>query len=53
MTNLCKLKLNISIYIADELADDFGKELAVFLRESFFNGEDVFEVDYAGHDVLN
>ena len=32
--------------------DDLGKELAIFLQESFFNGEDVLEVEYTGHSKI-
>lgn len=32
--------------------DDLGKELAIFLAESFFNGEDVLEVEYTGHSKI-
>lgn len=32
--------------------DDLGNELAIFLAESFFNGEDVLEVEYVGHNVM-
>ena len=31
--------------------DDLGNDLAIFLQESFFNGEDVLEVSYKGNKV--
>ena len=35
----------------EKYADQLGKDLAVFLEESFFNGEDVLEVCYKGHKL--
>lgn len=52
MTNICKLTFDVTCHVHDELADDLGKDLAVFLEESFFNGEDVLEVEYIKHKVL-
>lgn len=52
MTNVCKLHFAITCHVHDENADELGKELAVFLQESWFNGEDVLEVEYKGHDVV-
>lgn len=52
MTNLCKLKFEVTCHVHEELADDLGKELAIFLQESWFNGEEVLEVEYKGHDVI-
>lgn len=31
--------------------DSLGEELAIFLQESFFNGEDMLEVTYKGHKL--
>ena len=45
------LKLKFEVTIKDNNFDDeLGKELAIFLRESVFNGEDVLEVKYKGYD---
>jgi len=52
LTNLCKLHFTILCHVHDECADDLGKDLAKFLMESWFNGEDVLEVEYLDHDVL-
>lgn len=52
MTNLVVLHFDVAVLVHSECADDLGKELAVFLQESFFNGEDVLEVEYKGHNVL-
>lgn len=52
MTNLCKLHFNIICYVHDECAEELGKNLAVFLQESWFNGEDVLEVEYIDYEVL-
>lgn len=35
-----------------EHIDGLGKELAAFLEESFFNGEDVITVNYKGHERI-
>lgn len=53
MTNLCKLHFTVTCHVHDELADDLGKDLAKFIQESWFNGEDVLEVDYVKHEVIN
>ena len=52
MTNVCKLHFTIACYVHDENADELGKDLAKFLEESWFNGEDVLEVEYLDHDVV-
>jgi len=52
MTNICKLTFDVTCHVHDECADDLGKDLAVFLEESFFNGEDIIEVEYIKHKVL-
>ena len=52
MTNTCKLHFTITCYVHDECADDLGKDLVKFLEESWFNGEDVLEVEYIDHEVL-
>ncbi|MBQ2654114.1 MAG: hypothetical protein IJF83_11200 [Methanobrevibacter sp.] len=52
MTNICKLKFEVSVHVHDECADGLGEDLAKFLEESWFNGEDVLEVIYTGHDVV-
>ena len=53
MVNLVKLNFNILCYVHDECADDLGKDLALFLRESWFNGEDVLDVEYIDYEVVN
>lgn len=53
MSNVCELKFGVFINIESEYADDLGKELAAFLQETFFNGEDVVEVSYLGHEVIS
>ena len=45
------LKFDVIIEYEKEHADELGKELAVFLEESFFNGEDVLNVKYVGHEL--
>ena len=51
MTNICELKFTVTCHVHDELADDLGKDLATWLFESWFNGEDVIEITYNGHNV--
>lgn len=53
MTNICKLHFTITVHVHDELADDLGKDLAVFLLESWTNGEDIIDVEYESHDVIS
>ena len=52
MTNICKLKFSVACHVHDECANDLGEDLARFLEESWFNGEDVLEVEYIGYDVI-
>lgn len=52
MTNICTLTFDVTCHVHDECADDLGKDLAIFLQESFFNGEDIIEVEYIKHKVL-
>ena len=45
------LNFGVKIEVPDlENIDELGIELAAFLQESFFNGEDVVEVIYNGRD---
>ena len=53
MTNLVRLHFDVVCYVHEELADDLGKDLATFLEESWFNGEDVFEVEFKDYSVIN
>lgn len=53
MVETCNLKFKMSCKLESEYADEIGKDLAVFLRESFFNGEDVLDVKYCGHEVIS
>lgn len=52
MTNVCKLHFDVTVHVHDECADDLGDELAAWLLESWFNGEDMIDVEYKGHDVI-
>lgn len=52
MTNTCKLHFTITCYVHDECADELGKDLAKWLLESWFNGEDVIDVEYVDYDVI-
>ena len=52
MTDVCKLNFEITVNVPKEFADELGKDLAVFLEESWFNGEDVTNVKYIGHDLI-
>lgn len=53
MTNLVKLKFIVKCYVHDENAKDLGEDLALFLQESWFNGEDVLEVEFEDYDIIN
>ena len=48
----CKLLFEVTIEADPIDADELGSDLAVFLQESFFNGEDIIEVEYIKHKVL-
>lgn len=40
---------NVTINADDiDFDDELGNDLAIFLQESFFNGEDVLNVEYIG-----
>ena len=52
MTNICKLIFGVTCHVHDECADDLGEDLARFLEESWFNGEDVLEVEYITHSIV-
>ena len=52
MTNVCKLCFSVTCHVHSECADDLGKDLAKFLEESWFNGEDVLEVEYLDHTIV-
>ena len=49
-----KIKLNFDVTVEchDELASDLGKDLAVWLKESWFNGEDVLDVEFIDYKVI-
>lgn len=46
-----KFKMTVDVESAHNL-DEFGRELAIFLQETFDNGEDYLEVEYQGHDLI-
>lgn len=52
MTNICSLNFEVIINVHSEYADELGKDLAKWLEESWFNGEDILEVKYKDSKVL-
>ena len=52
MVNLVKLNFDITVECHDELSSDLGKDLAVWLKESWFNGEDVLDVEFIDYKVI-
>ena len=46
-------KLKFSVLCECDSPDEVGKELAIFLQESWFNGDEVLEVDYNGYEVVS
>lgn len=52
MTNVCKLNFDVTVEVHDECAEDLGKDLATFLKESWFNGEDVLDVEFVDYKVI-
>lgn len=53
MTNVCKLTFEVTCHVHDECADDLGKDLARWLKESWFNGEDVLDVEYIKYNIID
>lgn len=49
--NEITLKFELNVKCEKEYADELGEDLAIFLMESFFNGEDYLQVNYTGHDT--
>ena len=46
------LKFEVTLVDKDiDFDDDLGEDLAVFLRESVFDGGDVLDVSYKGHQL--
>ena len=52
MTNVCELSFVVTCHVHDECADELGEDLAAWLLESWFNGEDMINVEYKGHKVV-
>ncbi len=52
MTNLVKLNFDVTCHVHDECARDLGEDLARWLRESWFNGEDVIDVEFIDYKVI-
>lgn len=52
MVNLIKLNFDITVECHDELAKDLGEDLALWLKESWFNGEDVLDVEFIDYKVI-
>ena len=52
MTNLIKLNFDITVECHEESANDLGEDLARWLRESWFNGEDVIDVEFIDYKVI-
>ena len=51
MEEICDLKFKITCKVNKKYADNLGKDLATFLEESWFNGEDTIKVSYEGFDL--
>ena len=52
MVNLIKLNFDITVECHDECVSDLGKDLANWLKESWFNGEDVLDVEFVDYKVI-
>ena len=52
MTNVIKLNFDIVIKCENKCASDLGKDLASWLKESWFNGEDVLDVEFVDYKVI-
>lgn len=53
MTNLVAMPFIVKCYVHDENAKSLGEELALWLQESWFNGEDVLEVEFDDYKIVN
>ena len=53
MTNLVAMHFVVKCYVHDENAKELDEELALWLQESWFNGEDVLEVEFEDYDIVN
>lgn len=52
-SNLVAMHFTIKCYVHDEDAKELGEELALWLQESWFNGEDVLEVEFDDYEIVN
>ena len=51
--DVVSLHFDIVCNCREEVADELGNDLALFLQESWFNGEDFLEVKFRSYDVVN
>ncbi|MEE1227164.1 MAG: hypothetical protein UHM08_08705 [Bacteroidales bacterium] len=47
-----KLLFSVLVEIDPAYSDELGNDLSNFLQESFFNGEDVCDVEYIGQKIM-
>ena len=52
MSDLVKLNFSVTCEVDKDYAEDLGKDLAKWLRESWFNGEDVIDVEFIDYKVI-
>ena len=52
MVNIVKMTFKMTCHCHDELADDLGKDIAHDLLCEMYNGEDVLDWEYVGHEVI-
>lgn len=52
MNDEVKLIFECAVRCSPEYAEDLGKDLALWLRESWFNGEDVIDVEFIDYKVI-
>ena len=52
MVNIVKLNFDVTVECHEECANDLGRDLARWLEESWFNGEDVLDVEFIDYKVI-
>ena len=43
------LFFKVTVDVEEDSVESLGRDLAAFLRESWFNGEDVLDVEFTGY----
>ena len=49
---IVKLHFDMTVEVDEEYADELGKDIAHDIFCEMYNGDDVFEIAYVGHDKV-